>query len=554
MNNVTTKRALLSSVVALFLCFVMLIGTTFAWFTDEVVSSGNVIQTGELKVELWQHFLNGAPSVEITEDSAPIFGEGSIAQNDASETLWEPNKTQTVYLSIKNGGSLALKYKVAIEVTNIEKNLHEVMEYIISPDATVAQPVTKADLDWENNGSSVISGINIATVGDTPLEVNAEHFFALSVHMDAEAGNAYKNGSITFNIKVLAAQYTSESDSFDNQYDADATYPEHPGVPVPPAATFPAAGLDLDIHDTETGEKLGSMNFPAAAIAPGVAEVNGEIKKTDTYSGGNITIDTGKEALYFDIAAFGLRSDNDDPITVRVYVGEGYDPDTFKMYHYEDEITCWYSPETGYVTFMSATFSPFAVVYDADSEYVPDTVLPEGCPTATVNKNPEFENVSLPWGSYGQWSPDANVDADPKLEAAYTFICDETGAEAELNEYAQWHCDFVVVLDKDLGANQIFLGGNYGSFGWVGFHNGELELAANTEVPLLGSVTTNPWTYADVANAVGTFTCGVGDVNNALAGATFKVMLRLTNPDDSSDFINVQTITYTFPANTQAGE
>ena len=132
------------------------------------------------------------------------------------------------------------------------------------------------------------------------------------------------------------------------------------------------------------------------------------------------------------------------------------------------------------------------------------------------------------------------------LEAAYVFSCTETLEEAKLNPYANWYCDFYIVLDTDLGANQIFLGGNYGSFGWVGFHNGDLELEANTEIGLLESVTTNPWTYLDVVQNVGTFICGVGDVNDALAGATFKVMLRLTNPEDATEFVNVATIEYTF--------
>ena len=102
------------------------------------------------------------------------------------------------------------------------------------------------------------------------------------------------------------------------------------------------------------------------------------------------------------------------------------------------------------------------------------------------------------------------------------------------------------MLDEDLGANEIFLGGNYGSFGWVGFHNGDLTLEANTEIGLLESVTTNPWTYLDVVQNVGTFICGVGDVEDALSGATFTVMLRLTNPENDKEFYNIETIKYTF--------
>ena len=59
-------------------------------------------------------------------------------------------------------------------------------------------------------------------------------------------------------------------------------------------------------------------------------------------------------------------------------------------------------------------------------------------------------------------------------------------------------------------------------------------------------MTSNPWTYLDVAQNVGTFTCGVSDVNDSLKGATFTVMLRLTNPEDASEFYNIATINYTF--------
>ena len=161
-----------------------------------------------------------------------------------------------------------------------------------------------------------------------------------------------------------------------------------------------------------------------------------------------------------------------------------------------------------------------------------------------ANVTPYTETESIEWGNYGQWSPTEGLEAN--LEAAYTFTCVETGTEAAQNKYADWHCDFYVSLDRDLGENQIFLGGNYGSFGWIGFHNGDVTLKANEELPLLGSVTQNPWTYQMIAEYVGEFICGVGDVDDALTGATFTVMLRLTNPENADEFYNVAKITYTF--------
>ena len=43
-----TKTKLVSSIVTLLICFAMLIGTTFAWFTDSVSSTGNKIQAGSM--------------------------------------------------------------------------------------------------------------------------------------------------------------------------------------------------------------------------------------------------------------------------------------------------------------------------------------------------------------------------------------------------------------------------------------------------------------------------------------------------------------------------
>ena len=46
------KRALLLSVLALMLCAAMLIGTTYAWFTDTATAGVNRIQSGTLNVVL----------------------------------------------------------------------------------------------------------------------------------------------------------------------------------------------------------------------------------------------------------------------------------------------------------------------------------------------------------------------------------------------------------------------------------------------------------------------------------------------------------------------
>lgn len=171
-------------------------------------------------------------------------------------------------------------------------------------------------------------------------------------------------------------------------------------------------------------------------------------------------------------------------------------------------------------------------------------------PVAKITNADEHENKILHWGSYGPWSP--SYPDYQMLESAYVFVAPHDANTIADCEYKDWYCDYVVSLDRDLemtnGVGDLFLGGNYGSFGWIGFENPE-AIPANTEIPLLGSVTTNPWTYEAIATSVGTFTCGVartyGSDMTKLNGATFTVRLRLTNPE-TGEFKDVSTVQYTF--------
>mgnify|MGYP004680193335 CR=1 FL=1 len=220
-NQKATKRALLTSVMALVMCVVMLVGTTFAWFTDTASTAVNKIQAGNLDVELLMH--NGSDYVNISKEKKPIFSNGTsaVAQNDNLNTLWEPGKTQVAYLAIKNEGNLALKYKVALNVTNPVggKDLYKVMQYAIVPNA---QP-SSAPTAW-TTGKPVDVGQQPVS-DEVSLAVGATHYFALLVHMDELAGNNYQNGKVEFDLTVYATQDTVESDSFGKDYDKNATYP-----------------------------------------------------------------------------------------------------------------------------------------------------------------------------------------------------------------------------------------------------------------------------------------------------------------------------------------
>lgn len=537
----STKRALLVSALALIICIAMLVGTTFAWFTDSVTSANNKIVAGKLDIQLWMDTGDGYEDISASTES--IFNMiNNKAQNVNSDTLWEPGKTQVAYLKIVNAGSLALKYSVALKITDVEKNLHEVMQYAITPNAIFGDVNA-----WDAAaGKAVALGTQTVTDTDVVMNPGDEHCFALSIHMLEEAGNEYQGGSLNFDLTVLAGQATVERDSFGTDYDKDAEYAFKSSVSVDQSGN--TAMYELLAKDSSPQQyNVGYANVPKDAVATNADKLTLSIIPTE-YNG-NITVGNDETAESFDVTVTGLKENNTTAISVGLKIPTGLDPETVKLYHKDQEIDCDYNPSTGYVTFETTTFSPFTVVYDADSEYVAPPVGNLTVPKATVTYAEQYVGEGkVEWGSYGQWSPTPGLDS--ALEAAFIFKCPDNLSDEVRAAFKYWYCDFYLSLDRDLGENQIFLGGYYENYGaYVGFHNGDVTLKAGEELALLGSVTTNPWTYDDVEKKVATFMCGVGDVNDALDGATFTVKLRLTNPNNEAEYYDVNVVTYTFGGN-----
>ena len=187
-----TKRALLTSVMALVMCVVMLVGTTFAWFTDTASTAVNKIQAGNLDIKLLAE--DGVTSLE---GATLKWQKAGGAENE--DVLWEPGcryKLQPII--IKNAGNLALKYKVAITGIKGDAKLNEAIEWTIDG----------VSLDEEK-----------------PLLAGAFDTLTIEGHMKEEAGNEYQGLSIDgIGITVYATQDTHEYDSFNNTYDENATY------------------------------------------------------------------------------------------------------------------------------------------------------------------------------------------------------------------------------------------------------------------------------------------------------------------------------------------
>ena len=195
-NSKSTKRALATSALAILMCVAMLIGTTFAWFTDTASTSVNKIQAGTLDVALEMKDASG----NWVSAEGETFNFIKAAGHEAEEILWEPGCTYELpEIRVINNGNLALKYKIVVSGIN--------------GNAKLLEAITFSGTSGLETESHLLPGAY-----SDPIKLVGT--------MKKEAGNEYQ-GLVADGIAVtvVATQDTVEYDSNDNQYDVDAEYP-----------------------------------------------------------------------------------------------------------------------------------------------------------------------------------------------------------------------------------------------------------------------------------------------------------------------------------------
>ena len=227
MNKKNSKRALLSSVLSLAVCGSMLVGTTFAWFTDSVSSVNNVIKAGNLDVELYYKTTKMNDYDTVNKDT-----------NVFTDTLWEPGHAEVVNLKVENAGTLALKYQLGIEVAGEVAgtredgstfNLSDYIYYAIVDGEQAYESSAKAVKAAEDSATATALKTAYNYAG-TLTEKDDYNELTMIVYMPTWVNNEanYKTGtevpSINLGINVVATQYTYEEDSFGPDYDENAIF------------------------------------------------------------------------------------------------------------------------------------------------------------------------------------------------------------------------------------------------------------------------------------------------------------------------------------------
>ena len=275
----STKRALLLSALSLLMCVSMLIGSTFAWFTDSVTSGNNIIKSGNLDIEL--EYWNGTEWKDVK-------GASDILTN----TLWEPGVTDVAYLRVANAGSLVLKYQLGINILNeiAGKNqageTFKLSDYIQFGVVEGVNGQTGAYSKDDAGRAAAIAAVTDAkkiSAGYTKastMEPADVLYLALVVYMPTDVDNvANHNGTdvpqIDLGINVYATQMTAENDSFNNQYDAAASWTGIIPEEIPESLVISVGEDAKDQKGTITVKSPEALVYLSALADSWVSEFSG---------------------------------------------------------------------------------------------------------------------------------------------------------------------------------------------------------------------------------------------------------------------------------------
>ena len=391
------KSALFKSLISLLLCFSMLMGTTFAWFTDSVMTGINTIAAGNLDVELFHS--NAAVSNEQVDSNTKLFMD-----LQGNPILWEPGVVSYENLRITNEGDLALAYQLAINTANENfvvdgSNLYGLSQVLkvgvveggITATDRAGVVASVEDANWTTLANFLRSG-SLLPEG----KGESEKTWGVVIYWEpGENDNLWNlnNGKqlseddvlqIDLGVKLVATQEQFENDSFGSDYDETAkqdVFPEFSGgtasIPVTPNAEN-KTGTEV----TVSAGQVSAVVPAGVLLAPGTTQLTLAVTLMDA-SGANISLSDNEAMRSLDVHIEGVDPANTTPIivTLKEAAPTGLNMGNYKLYHVENgstnEMTLVdsaadftahnqfkYDPATGDIVLYMATFSEVTVVAD----------------------------------------------------------------------------------------------------------------------------------------------------------------------------------------------
>lgn len=314
MKNIKSK--LITSIAVLVGCVTLLVGTSFAWFTDSITNSGNKIQAGELKISATAYDLgtggksytingiNGGKAFTFEADGQDL---ATVNTPIISETDWEPGRTNAKLLTVSNEDQLSAKIKLNFTTAGDLTNALW-YDFVQVGESGVTGTFTQREM-------STLSAF--AGKMEFTLKTNDSLSFIFLYGMKTSAGNEYQGKEFTADVTILATQAAVEEDGFGNSdYDSGAEYPIVAEVSDKDALldllNKPGVSTNIDVTSSMTDVKnfnvtgdviinLGKNMLSSSSTISGAT-----LKVTE---GGSLTINAEANDSGFDYTAGGLNTD-----------------------------------------------------------------------------------------------------------------------------------------------------------------------------------------------------------------------------------------------------
>lgn len=383
-----SKKLFFNSVLSLLLCISMLIGTTYAWFTDNVTSRDNVITSGNLDLKMyWTDDLESGKWYDVEDDE-----HNTVFSYDN----WEPGYTEVKYIKLVNAGELALNYQLTITPTGDVGKLAEVINVFYKNEGVKVE--NRSDLSKLNSigllsgvmaGGATANGTLLAADQQSPNHTSGEIIITLAMNMITTAGNDYQDETIGdgFTITALATQAPYEGDSFDTDYDANADYPEVIESSKVSASVTPVDGKVPAGGVTLVGNGVSAIVPEGVVLEEGVNTLTLTVTPLE-HTTSDITVVNNEILIPVDVHIEGVAESNTIPIIIDLgaimpkYLNMG----NYTLIHVEDgtnnlmtyvaqdkELTAHnqfkYDSDTGSVTVAMASFSEVALVADTGNPW-----------------------------------------------------------------------------------------------------------------------------------------------------------------------------------------
>lgn len=580
-NKKSTKKALLLSVLSLLLCCSMLIGTTFAWFTDSVESGLNRITAGNLDVVMYH--------TNKVDTDEPIINTTALFDD---VTLWEPGAMVWEKLTVENIGTLALKYTLNVNATNFStvngRTLADVLKVAVLDTVPTRDSIKSATL-------SPLSSFVLAS--DLALEDGESDTFYVAIYwaptdFDNDFNVPGEALYVDLGINLVATQYTSEYDSFDNQYDvvsivngsqemtltaneAPSRNTKETSVKVPANAFNDGDEVSIAVNTENSLFNISAASTDVVASLDVVLSVNGVQREEELTGGKTYTVVTYISTGLTDVTVAYVGTDGrSQPTNVQ------YDPATgkltFETTHFSEyEVTAKavavdVAKDAAYANgqaVVEALKTEDAVVevsenlsaYDRmdldkalkeaedlheDAKVTVGDIQYDAADLQEKVENNEVVLVNIPVALIEELENKTVVTKDNgtiDLDCAYSFLPTQTEEECLAGEFSKWHADFVISVDKNVEeTGDIGLAGYYSAWcemiehKWLAIPMDGMKLTAGEEYRLVaGMLQESTINYSEICkyaireeNLINGFLCGAY-ADESMSGVTLNVELRL---------------------------